>query len=190
MQQEPTDGDLLRRMRAGDEEAFTRLYRRHQGAVYRFALQMSGKTETAEEVTQEVFMALMRRSKQYDPARGALGAFLYGIARNCVLRIIERERPYAAKLEEDFDEAGSVPAPDLDVLGDLARTERLDALRQAILKLPAQYREVIVLCELHEMEYAQVASVLGCPVGTVRSRLNRARTLLMAKMRASEGCPA
>ena len=82
------------------------------------------------------------------------------------------------------------PVADVDVLGDLTRGERLEALRQAILNLPALYREVIVLCELHELDYVQAASAIGCPVGTVRSRLHRARALLVSKMGSSERCPA
>jgi RNA polymerase sigma-70 factor (ECF subfamily) len=182
-----SDGDLLRRMWAGEEEAFTALYRRHQGVVYRFALQMSGRTEIAEEVTQDVFMLLMRDRKQYDPAQGPLPAYLYGVARNHVRRALERRRSSPIQMEEGELESGPVAAG--DVLGDLTQRERLESLRQAILKLPAPYREAIVLCELHEMDYEAAAVVMGCPVGTVRSRLHRARALLASKMGASERCP-
>jgi RNA polymerase sigma-70 factor (ECF subfamily) len=184
----PSDGDLLRRMWAGDEAAFTAVYRRHQGMVFRFALQMSGRPEVAEEVTQDVFMLLMRYRKQYDPARGPLPAYLYGVARNYVRRALERER--AAPLQMDDGEVESGPVADGDVLGELARGEQLESLRKAILKLPPLYREAIVLCELHELNYEEAAAVMGCPVGTVRSRLHRARALLAAKMGASERCPA
>ena len=184
----PSDGDLLRRMWAGDEEAFTALYRRHQGMVFRFALQMSGRTEIAEEVTQDVFMLLMRGRKQYDPALGPLPAVLYGVARNHVRRALERER--SAPVQIDERELDSGPAAEGDVLGSLTRGEQLESLRKAILKLPPLYREAIVLCELHELNYENAAAIMGCPVGTVRSRLHRARALLVAKMGASERCPA
>jgi RNA polymerase sigma-70 factor (ECF subfamily) len=175
-------------MWAGDEEAFTALYRRHQGMVFRFALQMSGRTEIAEEVTQDVFMLLMRGRKQYDPALGPLPAFLYGVARNHVRRALERER--SAPVQIDERELDSGPAAEGDVLGSLTRGEQLESLRKAILKLPPLYREAIVLCELHELNYENAAAIMGCPVGTVRSRLHRARALLVAKMGASERCPA
>src|ERR1700761_3909131 len=81
-----SDGDLLRLLSGGDEKAFIEFYRKHQGVVYRFALQMSGKTEIAEEVTQEVFLVVMHSAKRYDSERGSVLAFLYGIARNFVLR--------------------------------------------------------------------------------------------------------
>src|ERR1700733_1923226 len=95
-----SDGDLLRLLSSGEEKAFIDFYRRHQGVVYRFALQMSGKTEIAEEVTQEVFVVLMKSAKRYDSERGSVAAFLYGIARNFVLRALERERPYITVLDD------------------------------------------------------------------------------------------
>jgi len=181
-----SDGDLLRLLSAGNEGAFIEFYRRHQGLVYRFALQMSGKTEIAEEATQDVFMAVMGSAARYDSERGSVAAFLYGIARNVVLRALERERPYITVLDDaDSEYAGRLAAEE-DVLGDLARNERIDTLRKAVLALPPAYREVVVLCDLHERDYAEAASALGCAVGTVRSRLHRARALLMEKVRAGE----
>src|ERR1700732_4543335 len=94
------DSDLLRLISAGDEAAFLEFYNRYQGPVYRFALQMSGKTEIAEEVTQDVFMTVMGVAKQYDSKRGSAASYLYGITRNFVLRCLERERPYVTALEE------------------------------------------------------------------------------------------
>jgi RNA polymerase sigma-70 factor (ECF subfamily) len=183
-----SDGDLLRLLSGGDEKAFIEFYRKHQGVVYRFALQMSGKTEIAEEVTQEVFVVLMKSAKRYDSDRGSVLAFLYGIARNFVLRALERERTYITVLDDPAgDYAGRVLA-EHDIFGDLAQNERLETLRKAVLALPPAYREVVVLCDLHERDYAEAAAALGCAIGTVRSRLHRARALLAEKMRASERC--
>ena len=184
------DEDLLQRIPGGDEEAFLTFYRRHQGAVYRFALQMSGKTEIAEEVTQDVFMVVIRAAQPYDSKRGSVHAYLYGIARNFVLRCLDRERPYITVLDDPTSEHSEQPSNDRDALSDLTRNERIDSLRKAVLTLPPAYREVVVLCDLNEMEYAEAADVLGCAIGTVRSRLHRARTLLIEKMRADERCPA
>jgi RNA polymerase sigma-70 factor, ECF subfamily len=187
-----SDGDLLRLLSGGDERAFLEFYRRHQGVVYRFALQMGGKTEIAEEVTQDVFVAVMKSAERYDSERGSVPAFLYGIARNFVLRALERERPYITVLDdpdgEYADRLAREAAGEQDVLADLARTERLETLRKAVLALPPAYREVVVLCDLHERDYAEAAGVLGCAIGTVRSRLHRARALLAEKMRAGERC--
>src|ERR1700733_2104330 len=89
---ELTDDGLVQRMIAGDEEAFTLLYRRRHPAVYRFVLHMSGNAAIAEDVTQEVFMALIRDAKRFDPARGNLSAFLFGIARNHLYKRWEHDR--------------------------------------------------------------------------------------------------
>ena len=184
--QQQTDADLLRLMLAGDEEAFTALYRRRQGGVYRFALQMSGSEAVAEDVVQETFMVLMRDGGNFDAGRGSLAAYLYGIARNHVLRAFDRERALV-RFDDEAADFSEVPHENLiarpDPLGDLTRAESVEKLRQAVLALPSHYREVVVLCELHEMSYAEAAEALGCAVGTVRSRLHRARAMLAEKLR-------
>lgn len=184
-----SDDDLLRLISRGDEHAFLSFYRRHHGAVYRFALQMSGREEIAEEVTQDVFMVVMGSAKQYDPSRGSVAAYLHGVARNFVLRCLERDRPYITLLDDPESEHAGRLSLKQDVLADLTRDERIESLRKAVLTLPPAYREVVVLCDLDEMDYAEAAVVLGCAIGTVRSRLHRARALLLEKMRADERCP-
>jgi len=181
-----SDDDLLRLLSRGDEAAFLAFYRRHQGPVFRFALQMSGKVEVAEEVTQDVFMAVMRATK-YDASRGSVASYLYGVARNIVLRHLEKEKPYVA-LSIDASGQDLPLASSSDLVGELTRNERIEKLRRAVLALPPQYREVVVLCDLHEMDYADAAAALRCAIGTIRSRLHRARALLMEKMRAGERC--
>ena len=184
----PSDDELLRLIGAGDEGAFVTLYRRRQGGIYRFALQMSGSEAIAEDVTQEVFMVLMGEAKNYDSARGTLTGYLYGIARNHVLRCLSRDRAFVP-LGDGYDEEGFAGHEQLvtqdDPLGDLTRTETIESVRQAVTALPAHYREVVVLCDLHEMSYLEAAQVLNCAVGTIRSRLHRARALLIEKLRAT-----
>lgn len=178
------DCELLQSMLAGDEEALSVLYRRRQGAVYRFALQMSGSKTVAEDVTQEVFLFLMRDGHLFDSAKGSVSAFLLGVARNYVLRRLRVEQQLAP-LGDDFDD--DVPAlhvsTDLCPLEDLTRAETIESVRRAVLSLPSKYREVVVLCELQEISYGETAEILGCAIGTVRSRLHRARALLLAKLR-------
>jgi RNA polymerase sigma-70 factor (ECF subfamily) len=171
-----SDQQLIGRMLDGDEDAFTALYRRRQAAVYRFALQMTGNIVVAEDVTQEVFMALIAHGRRFDPERGSLASFLYGIARNLVLRRLEKDRGNEAEMVEDF-------AGDEDVLEDLTRRETIEQVRRAVLSLPAVYREAVVLCDLQDVSYQDAAVALDCPVGTVRSRLNRGRSILAHKLR-------
>jgi RNA polymerase sigma-70 factor, ECF subfamily len=181
-----SDETLLRMAMAGDEEAFTRLYRRLRGAVYRFARRMSGSSSVAEDVTQEVFLILLRKAELYNPQRGSLSTYLMRITRNELLRRLDRDRAYVTLGEEDA-------APDknqdenlivrIDPLRNLMRDEEIESIRQAVLGLPLHYREVVVLCELEEMSYGAAAATLGCAVGTVRSRLHRARALLKERLR-------
>ncbi len=185
--QPDADHQLFVRLRAGDELAFVALYRRRQGAIYRFALQMSGSASVAEDIAQEVFMALLRSECGFDPDRGTVSGYLFGIARKLVLRNLERNRSDVA-LDTDSDETA---APELavtdDPLAELTHREGIEALRRAVITLPRRYREVVVLCDLEEIDYAEAAVALGCPIGTVRSRLHRARALLLEKLHQDRG---
>src|SRR5262245_1423431 len=179
--QTESDDELLARIQCGDEQAFVSLYRRRQGAIYRFALHMSGSAAVAEDVTQEVFLALIRDRCAYDPERGTVSGYLFGIARKLVLRFLDRTRGDVA-LEDEMDETASDFRVIEDPLADLTRRESLDALWRAVLALPRRYREVVLLCDLEEVDYSDAAAILGCPIGTVRSRLHRARALLLDKL--------
>jgi RNA polymerase sigma-70 factor (ECF subfamily) len=184
---EESDSDLLRRASGGSEEAFVTLYRRHQGRVFRFALRMSGDEATAEEVVQEVFLTVIRGPVRYEPARATFGAWLLGVARNHVLRILDSQPRTACEAETPERETADTS---VDALAALLARESSEALRRAVLSLPATYREVLALCDLEELDYAEAARALGCSLGTIRSRLHRARNLLAAKLIAagSNGC--
>jgi RNA polymerase sigma-70 factor (ECF subfamily) len=180
------DEKLLRQMLAGDAEAFAELYDRRQPGVYRFVLRMSGSHSIAEDVTHDVFVALMRDGYQFDSSRGSVAAYLYGIARNRVLKRLARERAFISMSytlpDDEFNGDDRLVARE-DPLEELTRTETIEAVRQAILALPTHYREVVVLCNMQEMNYEQAAAIIGCPVGTVRSRLHRARQMLIDRLR-------
>ncbi|MHB8499438.1 MAG: RNA polymerase sigma factor [Candidatus Acidiferrales bacterium] len=185
------DGLLLRRAAKGDEEAFALLYRRHQGALYRFALRMTGSAWGAEEIVQDVFMTLIRAPKKYDPTRGSLGALLFGIARNRVMKHLERiprEVPLEEK-NEDGTGAGIVLQDNFTPAKWVETQERMHQVRAAVLDLPAEFREAVVMCELEEMSYEEAAQMTGCPIGTIRSRLHRGRALLLAKLEMLRDVP-
>jgi RNA polymerase sigma-70 factor, ECF subfamily len=166
-----------------DPEEFTSIYRQNSTGIFRFALHMSGSQTVAEEVTQETFLMLINSPAAFDPNRGSVTAFLYGIARNLVKRHLERDRrqQYLEDSEYEFI------APACDTLGDLTQRESLIALRDAVASLPPRYREVIVLCDLQELSYEGAATAIGCAIGTVRSRLHRGRAMLMGKMQVRCG---
>jgi RNA polymerase sigma-70 factor, ECF subfamily len=196
----PRDLELMRRLSAGDEAAFLEFYGRHQGGVYRYALHMTGRPEAADDVVQETFMTLIRHAGKYDEGRGAPAAFLYGVARNHVRKLQERERRYVALSGEEGGEFvlesdaargrtngngryAGVPSGTGSVLQGLEKEETILMLRDAVLTLPLHYREPVTLCDLQGKSYEDAAALLACPVGTVRSRLNRARSILLEKLR-------
>jgi RNA polymerase sigma-70 factor, ECF subfamily len=190
IQDDARDDVLLRRAAKGDEDAFARLYRRHQAAIYRFALRMTGHAWASEEIVQDVFMTLMRDPKKYDAGRGPIAAYLFGIARNRVMKHLER-LPRELSLDER-DDGRAQPVATVDSRTPMhwvERQERMEHLRRAVLELPAEFREVIVLCELEELRYEQAARLIGCPIGTIRSRLHRARALLLAKLEILREAP-
>ncbi len=177
------DRDLLRRFRAGDRDAFTAIYRANQTAVFRFALHMTGDRMKATEVTQDVFVWLIHHPGDFDPDRGDLGAFLIGVTRKLLHRHQRNERRLVA-----FTEAPehAVYQPSLEGSRDSEAAE----LRKAIAALPPRYREAVVLCDLEDQSYEEAASAMDCAIGTVRSRLHRARGLLARKLRSHQGCSA
>ncbi|HWZ54939.1 MAG TPA: sigma-70 family RNA polymerase sigma factor [Verrucomicrobiae bacterium] len=194
---ETRDVELLRRLSAGDEDAFLEFYRRHQGGLYRYAVHMCGNPQSAADVVQETFLTLIRYARNYDEKRGAPAAFLFGIARNHLRKLQEKEGRYAP-LSDDFgrtlsaDDAYRVngnghSAPKAGqaetILEDLEQAQIVKLLREAILTLPDHYREPVTLCDLQGKSYSEAAALLDCPVGTVRSRLNRARSMLLDKLR-------
>ncbi len=179
-----TDEQLLAQALAGDEDAFTVLYRRRQGPVFRFALHLSGSSQVAEEVTQDVFVFLLQRGRDFDASRGALGAYLFGVARNYVRRALERNYSEALVHSPADEEAESLVTED-DPADGIARRQTSTALWKAVLSLPEHYREAVVLCDLQELSYAEAAEALGCAIGTIRSRLHRAHDMLNKKLQRS-----
>jgi len=176
------DDALMSRIAAGDQDAFTELFRRRRNEVYRVALLMTGGAAVAEDIAQDVFLAVMRDAGRYEVGRSTVTAWLCGIARNHARRRLDQDGRIV-RLAEGDEPGQREPAVQRDLVAEIAAAQHVDALRRAILKLPVRYREVVVLCDLQELSYADAAAALDCAVGTVRSRLHRARALLTAKMR-------
>jgi len=170
-----SDEALLERSTRGDEAAFVALYRRLGPRIHRFARRLASGKAWAEEVVQETFLLLIRTPGAYRPERGPLLPFLYGVARNQVRR---RAREAAWELPDEGPEL----LDEADLVADLELAGGLELLRAAVDALPWRYREVLVLCELEELSYEEAAQALECPLGTIRSRLSRARALLAQKV--------
>ena len=172
------DAGLLNRARRGDEQAFSELFARHHRAIRRYGVYMCG-ADSGDDIVQETFLAVLRQVGRDDEVRGTVVAYLFGIARHVSIK------RWTGRGEEELSEEAAANQP--TVLEDLARADTIAAVRAAVHSLPSTYREVVVLCELQEMDYATAAGVIGCPVGTVRSRLSRARALLTSKLASVKG---
>lgn len=178
------DAELLRLSLAGQETAFRLLYERLKGGIFRYAYYMTNSQAAAEEVTQEVFISLLKEGR-YRRELGDVGGFAFGIARNLVRRHQRREKVYEPLPDnEALDGSFSRLLSEAEaVSGQMIQSEMVAKVQIAIVSLPDHYRQAVVLCDLCEMSYSDAASRLGCAVGTVRSRLNRAHALLREKLR-------
>jgi RNA polymerase sigma factor (sigma-70 family) len=189
LQSELTDEVLHQSALAGGGDALAALYKRHGGLVYRFTLRMSGNAAIAEEITQEVFLALLSQLDRFDAARGSLSTWLCGIARRKLWKHLEHSK--AAQVDFDDEAATDLPCTNDGPAELLLRAEAVAAVRAGMDELPPLLREVVILCALEEMSYEQVARVLAVPIGTVRSRLHRAKArlsgLLHSEMTHTEG---
>jgi RNA polymerase sigma-70 factor, ECF subfamily len=177
-----SDFELFELAASGDEHAFLALYERLKAGIFRYAYYMTSSKFTAEEVTQEVFLTLLQNRARFDPKQGDLGAFVFGIARNLVRRIDRRERPFEP-LPDDAEVLARLVGPAAQSSDQVIQDQLIGNVRAAVTSLPEHYRQVVVLCDLCEMSYADAATRLGCAVGTVRSRLNRGHKLLAEKLK-------
>ena len=186
------DADLVSRLRRGDAAAARELYQRHGAALLRFGLAMSSCRQTAEDIVHDTFIEILKHPIRFDPTRGSVIAYLFGIARHRMSRVARvslrgTEVRTDDPAEEAFDPAFSGPDSTLvegplDVGEEIDRARDIERVRTAVFDLPRVHREVIVLCDLEELSYATAAEILGCPIGTVRSRLSRARALLATRL--------
>ena len=179
-----SEKELLEKIRSGNEAAFLELYNAWQNTIFRFAVQMTGSKSLAEDITQDVFMLLIRKNVAFDPQKGSFSSFLYGIARNFSMRTLRKHFRHQG-IFSIFKSSKDEPVAQSNPLMDLSENETTQNLRRCILSLPPRYREVIVLCDLHELTYMEAANAINTEVGTIRSRLHRGRELLAQKLRSS-----
>jgi RNA polymerase sigma-70 factor (ECF subfamily) len=177
------DEELLRLIALGYREALAMLYRRYQDTVFRFALHMGVSESVAEDIMQDTFLAVARGAKPNPDGEAKFSTYLYGIVRNLTRRRLRRDSRFASLrhwITHNLE--GQVSTPEQAVVEDVTRQQMIHRVRSAVLSLPLRYREVVILCDLHGRDYADAAAIVGCPVGTIRSRLFRARGLLAEKL--------
>jgi RNA polymerase sigma-70 factor, ECF subfamily len=178
------DSADMTRLANGDASALRPLYERHGRALLRFSAAMCRSRQAAEDLVHDTFVALLREPFSFDPALGTVYGYLCGVLRHRVSRHYRQEKRWVALDTED--DSNEPQAPAHNPADEIARSEVTAAFRRAMLELPLQHREIIALCDLEELPYATVATILGCPIGTVRSRLHRARALLSIRLASLE----
>jgi RNA polymerase sigma-70 factor (ECF subfamily) len=178
------DAEYMARLASGDAGALRHLYERHGRALLRFSAAMCRSRQVAEDMVHDTFVALLREPFSFDPALGTVYGYLCGVLRHRLSRHYRQEKRWVTLADDDSAEPVASDAP--HPADEIARSEITAAFRRAMLELPPPHREIIALCDLEELPYATVANILGCPVGTVRSRLHRARALLTIRLASLE----
>lgn len=177
------DLELLNQMRKGSATAFEALYRRHQAPLYRFSLLRCGSPDTAADIVQEIFMGLLTDSFKFDPLRGVLQGFLFGVARNLILKREEAQYRFVSTSRQDNDDGVDAGDTIVDTAPQPAQRlldlERAESVRHALQQLAPHYRDVVILYEMHDLSYVEIAQICNIDIGTVRSRLSRARARLV-----------
>lgn len=183
MQKTTDDVEQMARLAAGDTSALHELYATHGRALLRFSTAMCRSRQAAEDLVHDTFVALLHGRTLFDPSQGTVFAYLCGVLRHRISRHFRQQKRWVAldPRGESLDESQEPANVD-----EIARSELSAAFRRAMLELPLQHREVIALCDLEELPYATVAGILDCPIGTVRSRLHRARALLTLRLASLE----
>ena len=180
-----SDSECMARLAAGDGNALRELYQRHGRALLRFSSAMCRSRQAAEDMVHDTFVALMREPISFNPAQGTVFGYLCGVLRHRVSRHFRQQKRWVA-LDMDSDSSPVLASDSHSPADEIARSEITAAFRRAMLELPLQHREIIALCDLEELPYTTVAGILDCPVGTVRSRLHRARALLTIRLASLE----
>ena len=182
------DIDLLRQTRSGAADAFAALYRRHQGPLYRFALLRCGSADTAADVVQETFMGLLTDRFRFDPLRGQLQHFLFGVARNLILKNETAHQRHVVLGGPDGDDGDDdLPDDEACPLARLLDNEAAEEVRRALALLAPHYRDAVILYEMHDLSYAEIADICQVDIGTVRSRLSRGRAALAKRLACMKG---
>jgi len=178
------DADLVARWKAGDEDAFATLVRRHQQRVFRLLMRMMGSREEAEDVSQEAFLSLHRHGKRFR-AESRFSTFVYRVAANAALnrrRSLGRSRARIKKLGVRQAAGDDLPYSPRDPEDATAGAELTGHVREALDRLSPSLRMPVILYDIEGLPYAEIAKVLGVAEGTVKSRIHRARQALRVEL--------
>ena len=181
--------ELLDRCLAGEDSAWEALLKAHSRKIYNLCYRFTGRVEEAEDVTQEVFIKVFQTLRSYHAAQGSFGTWLNRVARNHLVDHYRRARKdrVTSSLEDELPEAEQQSSPHMEPTGQVESRERREVLQQGLDKLSPDLREAVILRDLHDLDYEEIAQVLSVPQGTVKSRINRGRLELGRVLKRMEG---
>jgi RNA polymerase sigma-70 factor, ECF subfamily len=182
-----TDAELLPRCRGGDETAWRELVARHTRKVFGLAYRFTGRVDEAEDLTQEVFIKVYQTLDRYRESDGPFGAWLMAVARNHAIDHYRRGRQERLRRSDNPAVLETMPARGEHPLRSLEREERARLVHRGLRALPADLRLPLILCDLQGLAYEEIAAELQIPLGTVKSRINRARLELAKRLLARRG---
>jgi RNA polymerase sigma-70 factor (ECF subfamily) len=183
------DQELLNRCLAGEDSAWEALLKDHTRKIYNLCYRFTGRVEEAEDVTQEIFIKVFQTLRSYDAAQGSFSTWLNRVARNHLVDHYRRTRKdrVTSSLEDELPAAQEKASPRTEPTARVEARERSEVLQLALDKLSPDLREAVILRDLRDLDYEEIALVLKVPQGTVKSRINRGRLELGRVLKRMEG---
>ncbi len=183
------DQELVRRCLDGENPAWEGLVRAHSRKVYNLCYRFTGRIQDAEDLTQEVFIKVFQTLRSYDSAQGTFSTWLNRVARNHLVDHYRRTRKdrITSSLDDDSTPLPELPSTRPAPTARVESRERRELLQMALDQMSPDLREAVVLRDLQDLDYQEIAQVLGVPQGTVKSRINRGRLELARVIKRMEG---
>lgn len=182
------DPELIKRCLAGENSAWEELLREHTRKVYNLCYRFCGRSSDAEDLTQETFIKIFQMLGTYDAAQGSFSTWLYRVARNLLVDHYRRTRK--DRMTSSLDQVTELeekPSPGEGPVAHVEARERKELLQAALEGLSPDMREAVILRDLQDLDYEEIALVLGVPEGTVKSRISRGRLELARLLKRIQG---
>ena len=181
-----TDAELVKGCLAGDHGAWESIVRQYTQRIYNLAYRFVGRFDEAEDLTQEIFIKVYRTLNSYRPESGAFVTWIVRVGRNHIIdhyRKFKTERTHTDSLEVEYEKAEQSPERYVSPARALEQRELSERVHEALLRISEDLREAVVLRDLEDFTYEEIAVMLKLPLGTVKSRINRGRAELARLLR-------
>lgn len=183
-----SDLDLVKRCLTGEDWAWEALLSAHTRNVYNLCYRFTGRYEDAQDLTQEIFIKIFQTLRTYDPIQGAFRTWMNRVARNHLVDHYRRTKKdrLTSSLDDQLATFEQTPGSGEDATARIEFRERKERLQRALSTLSPDLREAVILRDLQDLDYAEIAQVLSVPEGTVKSRINRGRLELARVLKRME----